>query len=57
MFRNSVPEFPHFGISTPSISLMIKILKDHVKSKFQYFLNQYSNVYLEEDEHQALRTR
>ena len=29
----------------------------HVKPKFQYFLNQHSNVYLEKDERQALRTR
>ena len=27
----------------------------HVKPKFQYFLNQHSNVYLEKDERQALR--
>ena len=27
------------------------------ESKFQYFLNQNSNVYLEKDERQALRTR
>ena len=29
----------------------------HVKPKFQYFLNQHSNVYLEKDERLALRTR
>ena len=29
----------------------------HVKPKFRYFLNQHSNVYLEKDERQALRTR
>ena len=29
----------------------------HVKPKFQYFLNQHSNFYLEKDERQALRTR
>ena len=28
-----------------------------MKPKFQYFLNQHSNVYLEKDERQALRTR
>ena len=28
-----------------------------MKPKFQYFLNQHSNIYLEKDEHQALRTR
>ena len=29
----------------------------HVKPKFQDFLNQHSNIYLEKDERQALRTR
>ena len=28
-----------------------------MKLKFQYFLNQHSNIYLEKDERQALRTR
>ena len=28
-----------------------------MKPKFQYFLNQHSNVHLEKDERQALRTR
>ena len=28
-----------------------------MKPKFKYFLNQRSNVYLEKDERQALRTR
>ena len=28
-----------------------------MKPKFQYFFNQHSNVYLEKDERQALRTR
>ena len=28
-----------------------------MKPKFQYFLNQHTNVYLEKDERQALRTR
>ena len=38
-----------------SVKKSLKI--GHVKPKFQYFLNQHSNVYLEKDERQALRTR
>ena len=38
-------------------SYSIQSLRPHVKPKFQYFLNQHSNIYLEKEERQAFRTR
>ena len=45
------------NLQTCEISEVHYRLKGHVKTKFQYFLNPHSNVYLEKDERQALRTR
>ena len=38
-------------------SKVTRLPPGHVKPKFQNFLNQHSNVHLEKDERQALRTR